>query len=184
MPIFQLNTNESPARPTVLGTWNGTDYDPPSGWFETPQTSTTTQYTVAQWLKLPGQAPYTIVPLGNPLLVALRLPVVPPTTTGFRMTYGRTDSSRNPAGSARRTDETQLAVGLSHTFQNVQFPSTTGSGQYYYITLPTGFTLTSVIDTISGEVIADWSQSGQTWTYSVRRRGTQVGFTITVRRDS
>ena len=66
IPIFTLSTSTSTSTPAELGTWNGTDYDPPTGWTEQPGDPSSTQYVLAQYLKLQGRSPYRITALGTP----------------------------------------------------------------------------------------------------------------------
>ena len=185
IPIFQLNTSESPARPSVLGTWNGTDYDPPSGWLEAPPTSTTTQYVVAQWLRLSGTN--TITALGNPLLVALMLPtapVMPPSTEGVRLSYGIANAARVVQGSLTQTAEVQLAVGATHVF-TLDLGPTTAVNQQFVLQLPTDYTISSITDTIEGEILSSWNNVGQMWFFGPFSRNSVSGrYMITVRRTA
>ena len=189
IPIFQLNTSESPSRPSALGTWNGTDYDPPSGWFETPQTSTRTQYGVSQWLRLSGSSPYTITAMGNPLLIALKLPEAPPITpsrttysSGFE--YGIANGN-TPSSTLRNTPAFSLAVGESYTLPETPFPNTTSGNPNYFVRLPAGLIITSAAESVDGDVTSLWVRVGatQVWIYTVGFASSN-SFSITVRRDS
>ena len=187
--IFQRNTNETPSTPSLLGTWNGTDYDPPSGWFEQPQTSTTTQYIVSQRLRLTGNAPYTITAIGPPLLIALRLPTAPPVTPSrntYRLTWGLANDSNNPVGTAVQSDPFQLAVGETHSTPERDMPVTTTIGDNYYVTLPSGLTLTAVTDSLEGNIIDEWTRVGstQTWVYTIGEANNVNTMGFTVRRDN
>ena len=185
-PIFQLNTSQTPARPTVLGTWNLSDYDPPSGWFETPPAATTTQYVVAQWLRLSGVAPATITPLGNPLLIGLRTTTPPPasTATNVRITYGILDTAGNPTGTADMTEEVALEVNETHDF-TINMQNTTAANQYLYASVPAAFTITHVSDNLEGDVTQFWPvASGRRRFGPLSLSETGGRYTFTVRRDS
>ena len=66
LPIFTLSSTRTGTTPTNLGTWNGDDYDPPVGYTEQPQDPSSTQYVLAQWIKLQGTPPHRITALGTP----------------------------------------------------------------------------------------------------------------------
>ena len=186
MPIFQRNTSPNPSVPATLGTWNGTDYDPPVDWLEQPPISTTSQYVVSQWIRLSGNSPYTITALNVPLLVGLRLPQTPivPSTSSYVFTYGLATVANAPTGSPINLAAVQLAVGQSHTYTAITMPITTATGVNYYVELPTGIVMTSARDSFQGETINDWTRTGQRWFYAIGYANSQETIVFTIRRDA
>ena len=102
------------------------------------------------------------------------------------ITYGLSDDSNNPVGTALQSDAFTLAVGQTHTTEVLDLPRTTVTGDNWYVTLPAGLTLTSVRDTVEGEVLDDWARTGMTqmWVYAVGFARGQNDMSFTVRRDT
>ena len=108
---------------------------------------------------------------------------VPPSTASAQITYGLTDSSRNPTGTALMTASVDLVSGASHTF-SIETPTTTVVNQYFYLTAPSGFTITSITDALEGQVLSQWTRSGQSWFYGpLSRIRTQGSYSVTIQRN-
>ena len=266
--VYQRKAGAAPSTPSG-GTWNGSDYDPPSGWFEAEPSGTDALYGSTVTLSgsdktnngisysapyrltgsagtngLPGQS-YVIIYMasastpanpgvgslvtaGDPstytpasgwsvnvpartttadiyqayvtiprtgtaptITRALFLeersssPVVPPSTGSAGITYGIADNTpqRAAIGVASVTPTQDFTVGQSHTF-TVDVGPTTANNQNFYMQAPTGYTITSIVDSLVGETISEWTNVMQRWFFFARRRGSDVRYTVTMRRNS
>lgn len=109
----------------------------------------------------------------------------PPSTEAGRLTYGITDTSRNPIGTASQTPTHDFAV--STTFEwTVDVGTTTANNQYLYLQVPTDYSITSIVTALEGETLPEWTHvsAANRWLLRARRHSTRVRYTVTVRRDA
>jgi len=108
----------------------------------------------------------------------------PSTASNVRITYGITDTSLTPTGTAQMSSEVPLEVGGTHDF-TLNMVTTTAVGQSWYVSVPSGFSITSVSDSLEGDLTSDWILANGRYTYGPLRLSGSVGrYDFTVRRNS
>ena len=185
IPIFMRSTTILGAAPAV-GTWDGTTYTPSSGWATAAPSPTTTEYVLMQWTRLTRTAPYSVTNVGVPQLSSLIAPTPPivPTGANAQITYGLTNAALTPIGTAQTSSQVSLLVGQTHEF-TLNMVTTTVAGQSWYVSVPAGFSVTSVSDSLEGDITVDWILANGRYTYGPIRISGSVGrYDFTVRRNS
>ena len=185
--FYIASTNDTVSRPNI--DYNGTQFSSFAPWSMTVPSTPSGANIFEMPVRYQVGVPQSEVEEG--VILAGRVPgTAPPpsgsTTYSNGITYGLSDDSNNPTGTALQTRPFSLMVGGTHTTESLTLPLTTATGDNWYITAPTGLTVTGIIGTIEGEFLSEWTRVGatQTWIYTVGFADAQKTITITVRRDN
>ena len=182
LEIYQRGTS-APSAPTL--TYDGTTLGGFGSWSRTiPATPSNQNLWAMTATYQVGVSGITLDPTIYLKGLATATPVVPPSTEGVRLSYGIVNASRVVQGTLTMTDEVQLAVGGTHVF-TLDLGPTTAVQQSFVLQLPTDYTITSITDTIEGEILPSWTHVGQNWYFGPFSRNSVSGrYMITVRRTA
>ena len=180
---YHVSTSNTIGTPNV--DYDGTSFSGvTSGWVRTiPTTPAGANVFAADVSYREGTAGETIT--GVVLFGTVPGAVTPPpsTSSNVRLSYGLLNPAGNPVGTVQQTDQVALEVGGTHQF-TINMVTTTVNGQYWYVTVPSGFSITLVTDNLEGDITNDWPLVSGRYRYPVRFAGSVGRYTFTVRRDS
>lgn len=185
---YHANSANSVSNPLV--TYNGTDFTAQSGWDITVPTAADTGVNAGDYVFVArvryreGTAGATVE--GTAIFGRVPGTVAPPAGT---MSYSAGVEYGNAVGNTPTTKQGDvntfaLAIGDSHTTENVDM-TTTDTNTNYYIRLASGLRLTGARESVDGDEFTAWNRIGNTqvYIYQIGFRSSNT-FNFTVRRDS
>ena len=188
LSIYRASTTD-PGTPTGgrIGTAGlPSSYTAPAGWSFTPPARSTTADIYRAIVTIPGSG--TTPSYTRAFFLEVRASGSSTTPTGtsasVSLTYGVLDTDGVTSVVAQTAGPIHLERGGTHNF-SVQMPATRAAQQYFYASVPTGFTITSVSDELEGTVTSAWPLTGQQRRFGpLRRANTQSEYTFTIRRNN
>lgn len=160
----------------------------PAGWsFTAPARSSTEDiYRVLVTIPSTGTTPTYSRPFFlEPRLSSGGSTTPSDTSASVALTYGILDTDGTTQVSSQTTNTIHLETGGTHPF-TVNIPATTAGQQYFFASVPSGFSITNVVDIGGGEgdVTSSWTVNGQQRRFGpLRQRSTTGRYTFTVRRN-